>query len=222
MAALQTQKKALRKAMAVKLRSLSAADIQQQSQAVAERLLASPIFLRSRSVSCYMSMPLGEVQTSALLSATLSSGKTLFVPKIDIASERKMDFLKVYDIEDLRTFPSGTWGIKEPDYEWKGHRPLDEDVGLLDLILVPGVAFDRSLSRLGHGKGYYDHFVSLYTSSKSANSYKKPMLGAFPSVALALREQILEAGEVPTALHDWQMDVIVGPDGILGTTDGPQ
>lgn len=220
MAALQTQKKALRKAMAVKLRSLSAADIQQQSQAVAERLLASPIFLRSRSVSCYMSMPLGEVQTSALLSATLSSGKTLFVPKIDIASERKMDFLKVYDIEDLRTFPSGTWGIKEPDYEWKGHRranALDEDVGLLDLILVPGVAFDRSLSRLGHGKGYYDHFVSLYTSSKSANSYKKPML-----VALALREQILEAGEVPTALHDWQMDVIVGPDGILGTTDGPQ
>lgn len=206
--------------MAVKLRSLSAADIQQQSQAVAERLLASPIFLRSRSVSCYMSMPLGEVQTSALLSATLSSGKTLFVPKIDIASERKMDFLKVYDIEDLRTFPSGTWGIKEPDYEWKGHRranALDEDVGLLDLILVPGVAFDRSLSRLGHGKGYYDHFVSLYTSSKSANSYKKPML-----VALALREQILEAGEVPTALHDWQMDVIVGPDGILGTTDGPQ
>lgn len=141
MAALQTQKKALRKAMAVKLRSLSAADIQQQSQAVAERLLASPIFLRSRSVSCYMSMPLGEVQTSALLSATLSSGKTLFVPKIDIASERKMDFLKVYDIEDLRTFPSGTWGIKEPDYEWKGHRranALDEDVGLLDLILVPG------------------------------------------------------------------------------------
>lgn len=109
------------------------------AQAVAERLLASPIFLRSRSVSCYMSMPLGEVQTSALLSATLSSGtifdvfavwftegtllgKTLFVPKIDIASERKMDFLKVYDIEDLRTFPSGTWGIKEPDYEWKGHR----------------------------------------------------------------------------------------------------
>jgi len=39
------------------------------------------------------------------------------------------------------------------------------------------------------------------------------------SVALALREQILEAGQVPNAVHDWKMDVIVGPDGIVSSAD---
>jgi len=41
------------------------------------------------------------------------------------------------------------------------------------------------------------------------------------SVALALREQILEAEQVPTALHDWKMDVIIGPDGVLNKTNSP-
>lgn len=50
------------------------------------------------------------------------------------------------------------------------------------------------------------------------------MLTAHQSVALALREQILDAGQVPVAPHDWKMDVIAGPDGLLGEApvDSPQ
>ncbi|CCL98229.1 uncharacterized protein FIBRA_00223 [Fibroporia radiculosa] len=210
-------KAALRKAMSISLRSLSPSDLHHQSQIIVDRVLASPLFLHSKNVSCYLSMPTGEVETSALASAILRAGKTLFVPKIDVAASGRMDFLKVYGEEDLRTFPAGAWGIKEPAYEFNGQRrssALEEGSEQLDLVLVPGVAFDRSLSRLGHGKGYYDRFISSYSSSKSADGLKKPLL-----VALALREQILEAGQVPTALHDCKMDVIIGPEEVIGRLD---
>ncbi|KAH9933784.1 nagb/rpia/CoA transferase-like protein [Fomitopsis serialis] len=213
MTALQAQKKALRKTMATRLRSLSVSDVQQQSGMITDRVLASPYFARSQCVSCYLSMPSGEVDTSSLISAILRSGKTLFVPKIDTTCDGTMDFLQVYGEDDLRAFPPGTWGIKEPAYEWKGarRRSATDDGTDLDLIFLPGVAFDRSMSRLGHGKGYYDRFISSYAASKSAKGQRKPLL-----VALSLREQILEAGQVPVAPHDWKMDVIAGPDGLLG------
>ncbi|KAH9946913.1 hypothetical protein B0H21DRAFT_380036 [Amylocystis lapponica] len=141
MATLQSQKKALRKSMSIALRSLSAADIQQQSQLIAHRVLAFPLFQRSTSVSCYISMPSGEVDTSALLSAILRAGKTLYVPKIGVTGTASMDFLQVYGEDDLRAFPSGTWGIKEPTIECAGRRRssvLDEAAEQLDLILCPG------------------------------------------------------------------------------------
>lgn len=86
-------------------------------------------------------MPTGEVDTSALVSEILRAGvtssgrylvislnldilegKTLFVPKIDTAGNGRMDFVKVYSEEDLHAFPSGLWGIKEPNHEWKGEQ----------------------------------------------------------------------------------------------------
>ncbi|KZT71933.1 nagb/rpia/CoA transferase-like protein [Daedalea quercina L-15889] len=214
MSTLQAHKKGLRKAMATRLRMLPVSDVQQQSSMIADRVLASPYFARSQCVSCYLSMPSGEVDTSSLISAILRSGKTLFVPKIGATQDGRMDFLQVYGEEDLRSFPSGTWGIKEPAHDWNGVRrrsALDDGTPDLDLILLPGVAFDRSMSRLGHGKGYYDRFISSYAAAKSAEGQRKPLL-----VALALREQILDAGQVPIAPHDWKMDVIAGPDGLLG------
>ncbi|KAL4254597.1 5-formyltetrahydrofolate cyclo-ligase [Abortiporus biennis] len=209
MATLRAQKRALRKATATALRALSSADIQVQSQEVVSRVIASPFFRDSRTVSCYLNMPDGEVDTSNLVASILQAGKTLYVPKIDVTVDGKMDFLKIYGAEDLRSLPSGTWGIKEPQREWQGGKrdnALEASSDTLDLILLPGVAFDHSLSRLGHGKGYYDRFISAYTSING----RKPLL-----VALALRPQILDDGKVPTGQHDWKMDVIVGPDYIL-------
>ncbi|KAJ7461716.1 5-formyltetrahydrofolate cyclo-ligase [Mycena galericulata] len=222
--ALKAEKKILRKAMFLKLRDLSPAYIQDQSKALTARVLALPSFMQSTAVSCYLSMPTGEIDTFSLVREILRSGKTLFVPKIDTTSEGRMEFFQIYDEEDLDSLPAGVWGIKEPDRLRNGRPrasgmcwPFQEsaiishifssanDVGL-DMILVPGLAFDRSLSRLGHGKGYYDRFITVY----AADTRPPPLL-----VGLALREQLLDANAVPTGAHDWKMDHIVTGEEVL-------
>jgi len=125
-----------------------------------------------------------------------------------------MDMLRVYDQPDLDSFPSGLWGIREPPYERDGKprsNALDADQQL-DLIFVPGVAVDTSMGRLGHGKGYYDSFITEYVA-KTARS--RPFL-----VSLALNEQVLQGEHVPMISgHDWSMDCIVHSDGTLDPTN---
>jgi len=163
-------------------------------------VLSLPSFVKSSSVSCYLSMPSGEVDTPALVREILRSGKTLFVPKIDTAVGGRMELLQIYDVDDLDALPAGVWGIREPERLRCGQpRTTANDAGL-DMIIVPGLAFDRSLSRLGHGKGYYDRFITAY----AAGTRPPPIL-----VGLALREQLLDADAIPTADHDWKMDHII-------------
>ncbi|KAI0067355.1 5-formyltetrahydrofolate cyclo-ligase [Artomyces pyxidatus] len=216
MASLQAQKRALRKAMSSSLSKATPEDYQSQSRKITETLLLAPWFRTSDTVSCFLSMPTGEVDTSMLVAEILRAAKTLFVPKVDVAKPGHMDFLKIYGEDDLQTLPGGVWGIREPSYDWKGTprmNAVDPRSDPLDLILVPGVAFDSTLSRLGHGKGYYDQFISSYTEFAASRGKRRPML-----VALALRQQILENGEVPVGEHDWKMDAIVSPDGVIANS----
>jgi len=157
-------------------------------------------------------MPKGELDTAPLVSAILAAGKVLYVPKLDTShsARPRMDMLRVYDQSDLDSFPSGLWGIREPPHDRNGEprsNALDPDQQL-DLVIVPGVAFDTSMGRLGHGKGYYDSFITEYIA-KTGRS--RPFL-----VALALNEQVLQGEQVPMISgHDWRMDCIVRSDGTL-------
>ncbi|TBU39787.1 5-formyltetrahydrofolate cyclo-ligase [Dichomitus squalens] len=210
---LRQQKTALRKSMRVLLANLSNDEIQAQSRAITNTLLALPEFQQSRNVSCFLSMPSGEVDTSAVVSTILSTGKNLFVPKTTDKAQGIMEFYQIFDEGDLRALPRGLWGIREPDDAYNGRqRPTASTGGAepLDLIVMPGIAFDRSLSRLGYGKGYYDRFLASYAATLRARQQLRPKL-----VALAFREQILEAGQVPVGETDWKVDAIVGPDGIV-------
>ncbi|KAJ7599051.1 5-formyltetrahydrofolate cyclo-ligase [Mycena floridula] len=204
---LKTQKKALRKIMSLKLGNV--VNIPEQSAAVTAKVLSLPAFQRASSISCYLSMPSAEIDTSLIVCEALKLGKTVFVPKIDSAASNKMKFLKIYDEADLHSLPAGVWGIKEPGPTWNRVTRLDASSRQesLDLILMPGLAFDRSMSRLGHGKGFYDRFISEYTQGGKA----KPLL-----VALALREQVLTDQEIPISDSDWKMNMIVSADEVLG------
>ncbi|KAL1674607.1 hypothetical protein EV122DRAFT_220256 [Schizophyllum commune] len=215
MATIAAEKRALRKLVSAKLKALSVADISQQSEAIASRVLALPAFKESRRISCYMSMPTSEVVTTSLVNSILDHGKTLFIPRISVEAPGHMDFLQLHGREDLGSLKAGTWGIKEPDLHWLGNPRQSEAPGI-DVILVPGVAFDRSMSRLGHGKGYYDRFISTYVETGN----KRPLLGkwialAQVAMALALREQIVDNAAVPVTPHDWKMDMIITPDEVI-------
>ncbi len=90
---------------------------------------------------------------------------------------------------------------------------LDETTGGdgLDLILAPGVAFDSTGGRLGHGKGYYDRYFARADEWASRKGRQGPV-----TVALALREQLLPSAErVPADERDRVLDGIIAPDGTI-------
>ncbi|KAG8904418.1 5,10-methenyltetrahydrofolate synthetase [Tulasnella sp. 403] len=202
-------KKTLRAAILKLKRGLPDAQIALQSQQITSHILSSPFFQESKGVSCYLSIP-GEVDTTSLVLSILRSGKKLFVPKVDSG---KLHMVRIYGEEDFRTLRCGVWGIKEPGWEWENktrESATDPESTGIDLILMPGVAFDRSFARIGYGKGYYDQFLQAYTEATKDRQPTGPILAA-----LALKEQVLEAGKIPTEEHDRSMDMLVTSDGII-------
>ncbi|KAG8846976.1 5,10-methenyltetrahydrofolate synthetase [Tulasnella sp. 330] len=206
-------KKALRATLLKLKRALPEAQITIQSQQITSHVIDAPFFKESKAVSCYLSIP-GEVDTSSLVLSILRSGKKLFVPKVEAG---KLHMVRLYGEEDFRTLRQGVWGIKEPAWDWESQRresATDESSSGIDLVLMPGVAFDKGFSRIGYGKGYYDSFLTSYVNAAASKQPSKPVLAA-----LALREQILDQGKIPLEAHDWKLDMIVSPDGILTKAD---
>ncbi|WVR03037.1 5-formyltetrahydrofolate cyclo-ligase [Kwoniella sp. DSM 27419] len=225
-------KSALRKSMTKTLKSMSDGEIERQSQAVLQILLEQPFFHRAKSVGCYLSMGHGELRTTGIVDELLRRGTSLYTPfipptppktqstdgVITPAAQPDMQMLRLYSPDDLNACPLDKWGILDPGLERRDVRgetredAMNDPAGPLDLILVPGVAFDAECNRLGRGKAYYDRFLLTYTTKRAS-----PLL-----VALALSPQILPQGErVPTTEHDFRLDGVISPEGLVwrqGTT----
>ncbi|KAI7297231.1 hypothetical protein KC315_g18562 [Hortaea werneckii] len=93
-----------------------------------------------------------------------------------------------------------------------GNEVVEEKGGGLDLIVVPGVAFDREMARMGHGAGFYDGYLTrLVTEGR----HRKPFL-----VGLCLAEQVLEPGRILMEDWDWRVDAVATGHGMLLTADG--
>jgi 5-formyltetrahydrofolate cyclo-ligase len=89
---------------------------------------------------------------------------------------------------------SNTWGIREP----KADLPMEDQILSISMILVPGLAFDTELGRLGYGGGFYDRFMQLYSSRGLDRPY---------SVAAAFDVQVVP--EVPASWHDFRLDGLI-------------
>ena len=102
--------------------------------------------------------------------------------------------LELFHLESMDELAIGMYKILEPKEELRGLSKKQVGATDLDLIMVPGVAFDRSGARMGHGKGYYDKLL------------QHARLDA-PLVALAFECQLFP--EIPTGSHDIFMDLII-------------
>jgi 5-formyltetrahydrofolate cyclo-ligase len=119
---------------------------------VQERLLDQAVFVAARSIMVYVAFR-GEVSTERIIEVALESGKIVSAPVTLPAERRLLPFRLSGSSETLRR---GAYGIAEPD-------PLRSEpfpAGGLDLVIVPGVAFDLAGGRLGYGGGYYDRFLA--------------------------------------------------------------
>ncbi|PWN49577.1 5-formyltetrahydrofolate cyclo-ligase [Violaceomyces palustris] len=233
--AIRTAKRAMRKSMAATLNSLPPQVALTQSSKVAEQILRSPSYAQSKSISVYVSMDVGEINTDQICRSILRDGKRLYVPLF--ASQEKtstavpaaataqnlttrtifatdMVMLRLVDLKDYDQMKVNRWGIREPTLEYESGElredALREDTGGdgLDLILAPGVAFDTKGGRLGHGKGYYDRYFARADKWAEERGRKGPI-----TVALALSDQVLPEGElVPSDENDRILDAIVSPE----------
>ena len=176
-------------------------------------------------ISIFLSMPAAEVQTDAIVRHALAAGKHVFVPHLyklpsgtPDAPARVMDMVRLESVHDYESLHLDRWGIPsiDPASVPGRQRVLGasdaSDAATLDLMLMPGVAFDLdgagSVRRLGHGKGFYDFFLCRYLARHGASPERPPLL----LYGLALTEQLLApaSGEqVPTDTHDRRLHGLV-------------
>jgi len=187
-----------------------------QSRQIVERVLEWSVYRKSRGVAVYVSLP-NEVATNSLLNAILMTNKTCYVPRLekDSTGNSHLRLVQLASVDELYQSNKGTsspFGLVEPPATFvKSGLPRPEGLTSvdLDLVLVPGLAFDTNKRRLGRGKGYYDRYL--------AQLQMRPRLYPYltvPTVAgLAFTQQIIP--QVPTQDHDQALDAIITPAAIF-------
>ncbi|MCC7041197.1 MAG: 5-formyltetrahydrofolate cyclo-ligase [Burkholderiales bacterium] len=190
-AALREAKRDLRESTLARRDALDAATHDRASQAIVEGIRGLASFTRA---SCLLlTQPFrSEWDSRPLVDAALARGATVALPRVDVAAR----MLVLHRVRTPATeIATGYRGIPEPLADLPRI-----DVGAIDWVLVPGVAFDAHGHRLGYGGGYYDRLLALVAPS-------------VPRVAGALDVQIVP--QVPSAPHDLTVDTIVTPSRIV-------
>lgn len=144
-------KAAIRKEVLAVRKTLDPETLKTNSGCIVQKVKALAAFRQARTVLIYLSIR-GEVETDGLVEDALSAGKTVCVPVTDPPSgELKLAHLPGLDIE----FKKGPFGIREPEDRFLKWIPPEE----VDLVILPGLAFDRKGGRIGYGKGYFDRLL---------------------------------------------------------------
>ena len=182
---LEAAKRELRRQAGARRRALSAAAADAVAARVCEHLLAERAIVDARRVALYAALP-DEVPTRPLFEALVARGHDLPAP----AGRARRDASSSPWSSAGRSFTPGATACSSLPRRRRSFDPADGDV-----VVVPGVAFDRAGRRLGRGEGYYDRTFP-------ASDRPQPLL-----FGVACEAQIVES--VPADSHDRAMDAIV-------------
>ena len=142
----------IRKEIKEKLKRYSKLERSTKSAIIKDRLFKEEEFKKSKVVMFYVSLK-DEVDTLAMVDEALEMGKRVCVPVI-LSEEKRLIAGEIKDrSEDLER---QHFGIYQPKKGRVREVPLED----IDLVVVPGIAFDKANVRLGRGHGYYDRFLS--------------------------------------------------------------
>jgi 5-formyltetrahydrofolate cyclo-ligase len=159
----------------------------QLSHQIVAKCMSLPEYELANTVLFYLDVR-SEVRTRNDLDKALASGKKIVVPYC-VDGE-----LELFHLEQNEELSVGMYQILEPKAELRAIASKRVPVLEIDLIIVPGVAFDSRGGRTGHGKGYYDKLLE----------HARPDT---PLVALAFECQLFE--EIPMQQHDVFMDKVI-------------
>jgi len=156
------------------------------SAAIAGLIERLPELATASAVLAYGAMP-DEVDAAPLVAALRARGVRIALPRVD--GER----LTLHWHEADAPLRAGAFGLMEPVPEAPPAAP-----GEIDLVIVPGVAFDAACNRLGMGAGYYDRLLAEMPRAVT--------------IGVAFDEQVVD--EVPCEPHDLPLDAVITPSGV--------
>ena len=153
-----------------------------KSQKIISKVIDSDLYKKSKIIALYKSLP-SEVNTNELIKYSINSEKIVVLPRID------NEYLKFYKINSIdEQLIKSKFGVEEP-IESKINFVEKEKI---DLMIVPGVCFDKEKNRMGFGKGYYDRYLEN-TNIKT--------------IGICFDEQIVD--KLPTTPNDIKMYKVI-------------
>ena len=164
------------------------------SARIARWVLEAPAWARARTVHTYVGSLPGEIDTQALIGAARAQGKRVLVPVV--AGRREP--LRHAEIGSPGELSRGPLGLLQPS----SPRFVEPAA---DLVLVPGLLFDRRGCRIGRGGGYYDRFLA----------------GLAGGERIGLIYDELFVDRVPTEDHDVAVDAVATPSGLHPRREAP-
>lgn len=147
---------------------------------VFEKIESSEYFIKAQNILIYNSLP-DELSTKNIISRWHRT-KNIFLPRVN------GDNLEIlpYDADSLE---KGAFNIYEP----MGKNTCD--ISIIDMIIVPAIAYDRNGNRIGRGKGYYDRLLQNAKALKIGVGYEFQLIS-----------------DIPSESHDIPVDIIVTPN----------
>ena len=150
----------------IKIRK-SILDKNEKSIRIVNQIINHPKYIGAKVIACYCSLK-DEVNLDALILDAILKGKTVVVPKV---KGNTMDFYEINHMNDLEI---KTFGIREPINE------VVFDKNRIDVMFVPGVAFDGKGNRMGFGRGYYDRYLGNLSLYKIGICFQEQMCDSIP------------------------------------------
>jgi len=157
-------------------------EIAKKSKTIQEFVIKSKEFESAKVVGTYYALG-SEVTTELIIKCATILGKKIALPRVE---EDKITF---YELSSTKSLIRGRFGILEP-------QPY-EQMNDIDILIVPGIAFDKKGNRLGYGMGFYDRLLSCKRTF---------------SIGLAYSFQLLE--NLPHDKYDKRLNAIASEDGI--------
>ena len=182
-------KKELRKNKMHERDSLSRDEAQALSDIITEKILSLKEYKEADTILTYVSCR-SEVITDNLILAALNDGKKVGVPKVE------GDIMNFYYINSLDELEAGYFGVREPVVD----KALVTDPSGC-LMIVPGLAFDKDLNRIGYGKGFYDKY------------FQSHMDALFTKCGIAFDIQLCEKIEADP--YDQPLDMLVTENSVI-------
>jgi 5-formyltetrahydrofolate cyclo-ligase len=167
-------------------------EVDRLSEKIIDTILKLPVFKRAETVMVYLNFK-NEVDSLKMIEESFKAGKKVLIP---YCKKETMEIIpaELNDIE--KEIVRGKNGYLQTRKECVKPVPVED----IDLVIVPGIAFDKRCYRLGFGAGYYDRFLRKLNFEK-------------PTIGVCYDFQIIHS--IPTEPHDVPLDFIITEERIL-------